>query len=143
MHIISYATTAQSPFQMVVESNTVSLRHKHSPETLFIHINQCIRVVLALSGIARQSILHLKYCFQQNFIFKNFIFENFIFRKFYQNLFDFFLFYLNLINIFFFRNLFYFIFIFFIMNSVHLLTQKKYRVENRFENQVGAPSAQS
>ena len=35
-----------------------------------------------------QSILHLKYCFQQNFIFKNFIFENFIFRKIYQNLFD-------------------------------------------------------
>ena len=41
-------------------------------------------------GNARQSILHLKYCFQQNFIFENFIFENFIFenfifRKFYFN----------------------------------------------------------
>ena len=41
-----------------------------------------------------QSILHLKYCIQknfifENFIFENFIFENFIFRKFYQILFDF------------------------------------------------------
>ena len=43
-------------------------------------------------GNARQSILHLKYCFQQNFIFENFYFENFIFRKFYQILFDFILF---------------------------------------------------
>ena len=99
MHIVSYATTAQSQFPMVVKYNTVSLRHKHSPETLIIHINQCIHIVLAFTGNARQSILHLKYCFQQNFIFKNFIFknfifknfifENFIFRKIYQNLFDF------------------------------------------------------
>ena len=84
---------------MVVKSNTVSLRHKHSLETLIIHITQCMRNVLAVTGNARQSILHLKHCFQQNFIFKNFIFENFIFQKFYQNLFDLILFYLNLIKL--------------------------------------------
>ena len=63
--------------------NTVSLRHKHSLDTLIIHINQCIHIVLAFSGNGRQSILHLKYCFRQKFIYKNFIFEIFIFRKFY------------------------------------------------------------
>ena len=55
-------------------SNSVPLRHKHYPEILFIHINQCIHIVLAFIDNARQSILHLKYCFHQNFIFKNFIF---------------------------------------------------------------------
>ena len=119
MHIIFYATTAQSRIQMVVKSNTVSLRHKHSPETLFIHINQCICIVLALSGIARQSIFHLKYCFQQNFIFENFIFLKIYFSKILSN---FILFYFILINIFFSK-------ISFTMNSVHLLTQEKYRVE--------------
>ena len=64
---------------MVVNLNTVSLRHKHGPETLIIHVNQCIHIVLAFSGNARQSILHLKYCFQQKFICENFIFENFFF----------------------------------------------------------------
>ena len=47
-------------------------------------------------GSARQSILHLKYCFQQNFIF-----ENFIFLKFCLILVDFILFLFNLINFFF------------------------------------------
>ena len=70
-------------------SNSVSLRHKHRPEILFIHINQCICIVLTFTGNARRSILHLKHCFQQNFIFKNFIFENFIFQKFCQILIDF------------------------------------------------------
>ena len=101
MHIIFYATTVQSRFQMVVKSNTVSLRHKHSPETLFIHINQCICIVLALSGIARQSIFHLNYCFQKNFILEIFIFENFIFRKICLILFDFYLILFNLIICFF------------------------------------------
>ena len=54
--------------------NSVSLRHKHRPETLFIHINQCIHIVLAFTGNARQSILHLKYCFQQKFYFQKFHF---------------------------------------------------------------------
>ena len=97
MHITSYATTAQSRFQLVVKSNTVSLRHEHSSETLIIHNNP----------VYTQSILHLKYCFQQNFIFKNLIFENLIFRKFYQNLFDFILFYFILIN-FFFRKIYFY-----------------------------------
>ena len=66
-------------------------------------------IVLAFTSNAWRSILHLKHCFQQNFIFKNFIFENFIFRKFYQILFDFILFYLHLkyFLFFFFQNLFY------------------------------------
>ena len=84
---------------MVVKYNTVSLRHKHSPETLFIHITQCIHIILAFTGSARQSILHLKYCFQQNFIFENFTSENFIFLKFFLILIDFILFLFNLINI--------------------------------------------
>ena len=66
-------------------SNSVSLRLKHRPEILFIHINQCICVVLAFTDNARQSILHLKHCFQQNLIFENFIFENFIFSKILSN----------------------------------------------------------
>ena len=45
-------------------SNSVSLRHKHRPEILFIHINQCISIVLAFRGNARRSILHSKHCFQ-------------------------------------------------------------------------------
>ena len=55
-------------------SDSVSLRHKHRPEILFIHINQCICIVLAFTSNVRRSILHLKHCFQQNLIFKNFIF---------------------------------------------------------------------
>ena len=82
-------------------SNSVSLRHKHRPEILFIHINQCICIVLAYTGNARQSILHLKHCFQQNLIFENFFFENFIFQKFCLILNDFILFLFNLINNFF------------------------------------------
>ena len=74
MHIISYATLAQSQFPMVVKYNTVSQRHKHSPERLFIHINQCIHIVLAFTNNARQLIIHLKYFYQQKF--------NFFFRKF-------------------------------------------------------------
>ena len=54
--------------------NTVSPRHKHSPETLFIHLNQCIHIVLRFTGNARQSIIHLKHFYQQNFIFENFNF---------------------------------------------------------------------
>ena len=70
MHIISYATIAQSQFPMVVKYNTVSLRHKHSPETLFKHINQCIHIVLAFTSNARQLIIHLKhFFFQQKFHF--------------------------------------------------------------------------
>ena len=61
---------------MAVKYNAVSLRHKHSPETLIIHINQCIHIVLAFTDSARQSILHLKYFFffQQKFHFLNFFF---------------------------------------------------------------------
>ena len=49
--------------------NAVSLRLKHSPETLVIHINQCIHIVLAFTGNARQSIIHLKHFYQQKFHF--------------------------------------------------------------------------
>ena len=44
-----------------VNLNAVSLLLKHSPETLFIHINQCIHIVLAFTSNARQLIMHLKY----------------------------------------------------------------------------------
>ena len=43
--------------------NAVSLRLKHSPEILFIHINQCIQIVLAFTSNARQLIIHLKHFF--------------------------------------------------------------------------------
>ena len=79
MHIISYATIAQSQFPMVVKYNTVSLRHKHNPETLIIHINQCIHIVLAFTSNARQSIFHLKYCFQQKFYFSKISFLKILF----------------------------------------------------------------
>ena len=55
--------------------NAVSLRLKHSPETLFIHINQCIHIVLAFTGNARQSIIHLKHFYQQKFHFLKFYFS--------------------------------------------------------------------
>ena len=84
MHIISYPTIAQSQFPMVVKYNTVSLRHKHSPETLFIHINQCIHIVLAFTSNARQLIIHLQHFYQQKF--------HFFFRKFCLILLKFFLF---------------------------------------------------
>ena len=63
---------------MTVKSNAVSLRHKHSLETLFIHINQCIHIVLAFTGNARHSIIHLKHFYQQKFHFLKILF----FRKF-------------------------------------------------------------
>ena len=84
MHIISYPTIAQSQFSMVVKYNTVSLRHKHSPETLFIHINQCIHIVLAFTSNARKLIIHLQHFYQQKF--------HFFFRKFCLILLKFFLF---------------------------------------------------
>ena len=53
--------------------NAVSLQLKHNPETLFIHINQCIHIVLAFTGNARQSIIFLKHFFyQQKFHFRKF-----------------------------------------------------------------------
>ena len=130
MHIISYATTAQSPFQMVVKSNTVSLRHNHSPETLIIHITQCIR-----NHFAFKILFSTKFYFQ-----KFYLFENFIFRKFYQNLFDFIRFYLILFEFnkyFSFSKKFYFT-----MNGVHVVTQEKKTNESkRIENGPSAPSA--
>ena len=53
--------------------NAVSLRLKHSPETLFIHINKCIHIVLAFTSNARQLIIHSKHFYQQNFIFEFFV----------------------------------------------------------------------
>ena len=79
---------------MAVKYNAVSLRHKHSPETLIIHINQYINIVLAFTDSARQSILHLKFfffSFNKNFIFLKILFI-FFFRKFCPILFDFILF---------------------------------------------------
>ena len=73
-------------------SNSVSLRHKHRPEILFIHINQCICIVLAFTGNARRSILHLKHCFQQNLIFEILFLKILFFEFFFQILFDFILF---------------------------------------------------
>ena len=96
MHIISYATTAQSPFQMVVKSKTVSLRHNHSPETLLIHITQCIFNQFRVKNIVFNEILFSKILFLKILFFKNFI-------KFY-----FILFFLIKFKIFFFpKNLFY------------------------------------
>ena len=125
---------------MVVKSNIVSLRHKHCPEILFIHINQCIRIVLAFTGNARRSILQLKYCFQHNFIF-----ENLIFRKFCLILIDFILFLFNLINI-----LFLFLFLEnFVMNSVHepgsrIMSKNGLRNSTESKNQVKTkPSARA
>ena len=83
MHIISYTTTTQSPFQMVFKSNTVSLRHNHSPETLIIHITQCIR-----NHFAFKILFSTKFYFQNFYFFeKIFFFENFI--KIYLILFEF------------------------------------------------------
>ena len=93
---------------MVVKYNTVSLRHKHSPETLFVRINQCIHIVLAFIGNARESIMPLKYFYQQTLFLKIL----FYFSKFCLNLFDFILFLFNLINFFLKK---------FVMNSVHEL----------------------
>ena len=76
--LVLYYPSTQLTWQLNL--NTVSLRHKHGPETLIIHVNQCIHIVLAFSSNARQSNLHLKYCFQQKFILENF---NFFFRNFY------------------------------------------------------------
>ena len=119
MHIISYATTAQSPFQMVVKSNTVSLRHNHSPETLIIHLTQCIRNHFAFKILFSTKLY----------------FQIFIFRKFYQNLFDFILFLFNLINIFFFETLFY-------NEQCSFSDSKKKNESKRIENRPSAPSAQ-
>ena len=59
---------------MAIKYNAVSLKHKHIPETLFVHINQCIHIVLAFTGNARQSIIPLKYFYQQKFYFCKFYF---------------------------------------------------------------------
>ena len=73
---------------MVVKYNTVSLRHKHNLETLFIHITHCIHIVLAFISNARQLIIHLKhFFFQQKF--------QFFFRKFCLILLNFILFYFS------------------------------------------------
>ena len=129
-----YATTMQSRFQKVVKSNIVSLRHKHSPETLFIHTNQCIGIVLAFTVVQGNPfcikiIVFNKIVFSKILFLKILFFENFI--KFYLILF-----YFN--KFFFFRK------IYFIMNSVHLLTQEKYRVEKiGLKIKSSAPSAHS
>ena len=120
MHIIPYATTAQSPFQMVVKSNTVSLRHNHSPETLIIHIPSVYAI---------------------NFAFKILFSTKFYFQKFYFSkiLSNFILFYFILIK---FQNNFFFK-VYFTMNSVHLMTQEKYRVKNQVENQAKCTSTKT
>ena len=64
---------------MAVNLNTVSRRHKHSPETLIIHVHQCIPIVLASTGNARQLIIHLKHIFFSKISFlKILFFENFV-----------------------------------------------------------------
>ena len=55
-------------------SNSVSLRHKHRPEILSIHINQCICIVLAFTGNARRSIFAFKTLFSSKFYFQKFYF---------------------------------------------------------------------
>ena len=114
MHIIFYATTAQSRCQTVVKPNTVSLRHNHSLETLIIHITQCIRNHLAFIIL-----FSTKIYFQKFYFLKFYFFENFI--KIYLILFEF-----NKYYIFFFEKKNYFI-----MNNVHLVTQ-----ENTESNRV-------
>ena len=77
----SSSSTNHLTIQMVVKHNTVSLRHKHSPETLFIHRKQFISNVLAFTSNARQLIHMLNHFFST---------KNFIFPKFYLILFYFF-----------------------------------------------------
>ena len=72
--------------------NVVSLRLKHNPKILFIHINQCIHIVLAFTSNARQLIIHLKHCFQQKFYFRKFHFLKILFFENCLILFDFILF---------------------------------------------------
>ena len=91
MHIISYATTAQLRFQLVVKSNTMSLRHNHSPETLIIHLTQCIRNQFHVQNIVFNEILFSKIIFLKILFFKNFIKIYLIFISFYLNLKYFFL----------------------------------------------------
>ena len=55
-------------------SNSVSLRPKHRPEILFIHINQCICIVLAFTGNARRSNFAFKTLFSMKFYFQKFYF---------------------------------------------------------------------
>ena len=83
---------------MVVKYSTVSLRHKHSPETLIIHINQCIHIVLAFTSNARQLIIHFK-TFSSTKI--SFLKISFFFRTFCLILLNFILF--DFSKIFFFR----------------------------------------
>ena len=59
--------------------NAVSLRLKHNPKILFIHINQCIHIVLAFTSNTRQLIIHLKHFYQQKIYFlKILFFDNFV-----------------------------------------------------------------
>ena len=78
--------------------NAVSPWLKHSPETLFIHINQCIHIVLAFTGNARPLIIHLKHFYQQKVHFLKFYFS-----KICLILFDFISFLFNLNKFFFFE----------------------------------------
>ena len=55
-------------------SNSESLRHKHRPEILFIHINQCICIVLAFTGNAKRSHFAFKTLFSMKFYFQKFYF---------------------------------------------------------------------
>ena len=77
IYIVNMAVKSQ---YSISKASTQPRDTNHTHKSVYTHC-PCIY------GNARQSILHLKYCFQQNFIF-----ENFIFQKFYQSLFYFILF---------------------------------------------------
>ena len=77
----SSSSTSHCPstqFKWQFNFNTVSLRHKHSPETLIMLIIQFIYYVPAFLSNASQLIQLIKsFFFNKKFIFKNFIFPKF------------------------------------------------------------------
>ena len=68
-------------------SNSVSLRHKHCPEMLFIHINRCIRNQFFLKNIVFSKTLFSKILFLNNFYFREFCLILFDLILFYFNFF--------------------------------------------------------
>ena len=86
----SWTPSTSSPStDHLLKFNVVSLRHKHSPETLFI-----LNTVHILCPCIYMQCETIYFTCQIHFIHKNFIFENFTFPKFCLILFDLILFHL-------------------------------------------------
>ena len=69
----SSSSSSHFTVQMAVKYNAVSLRHKHSPKTLFIHINQCIYQVLVRQPFHSKPFLSTKILFSKISFFQNFV----------------------------------------------------------------------